>query len=86
MRNGEKIYLTDAELHEAYCEKQHLYDMENIRDNIPSGLEEDAQKKLAKYDAFLQEAAYIFRTNMDQGYEYEYALQDAIKTAMKEFS
>lgn len=52
VRYGEKIYLTDAELHEAYCEKQHLYDMENIRDNIPSGLEENAQRELAKNDAF----------------------------------
>ena len=73
------IELTPEELAAAHEEKEHLYDIENVRNRI-SGCYEDSDGNEIKFsDDDINEIAYRLRRNIDH-YEmdYEHALGDAM--------
>lgn len=79
-REGKKIILTEQELFLAYEEQEHIYDMENVRENMETYLTKEQYPKLKGNQSFIEQAAFLLRTYLDENnMTYEYAIVEAIK-------
>lgn len=86
VREGKEIELTGSELFQAYLEQEHLFDIQNIEENMGAYLEPDEFSELKDNNDFIQTAAYTLRRNQDK-YDmcYENALDNAIQNTKNKF-
>lgn len=83
-RDGKKITLTEQEVFLAYEEQEHLYDVENVRENMETYLTGEQYVKLKENQNFIAEAAFFLRTYLDKNnMTYESAIAEAIKDAVE---
>lgn len=82
-----KIALTEQEIYSAYAEKQHNYDMEDIKSKIECRWEADEIPEKLKNPEFISKIADKFRRYMDNN-DYiseimwdcaDYAIDNALK-------
>ena len=82
-----KIALTEEEVYSAYAEKQHDYDMEDVKSKIECRWEEDEIPEKLKNPEFISKIADKFRRYMDNN-DYisecmwdcaDYAIENALK-------
>lgn len=82
---SEKYGMTAEELRLAYLEQQHIYDRQNIVENLGWILDMVdtlyTDDELRKDDAFLEKAAELSREKQDSG---DMAFSDAITSAVRE--
>lgn len=83
-RDGKKITLTEQEVFLAYEEQEHLYDVENVRENMGTYLTGEQYVKLKEKQSFIEEAAFLLRIYLDKNnMTYESAIAEAIKDAVE---
>lgn len=85
IRDGKEIELTSNELYLAYEKQQHLFDVENIEDNMSNYLNEKQYGKYKNNREFIDFAAYELNRNEDYGMSYDQALYDAFTITIKRF-
>lgn len=74
--------LTEQERFDAYCEQQHVWDADYVR-NIYGEEIEQMCKTEAEIDAFIEDIAYEMRRLVDKyGVSEEYALDEAFEKVM----
>lgn len=82
-----KIALTEQEIYSAYAEKQHAYDMEDIKSKIECRWEADEIPDKLKNPEFISKIADMFRRYQDNN-DYiseimwdcaDYAIDNALK-------
>lgn len=79
VREGKEIELTGSELFQAYLEQEHLFDIQNIEENMESYLEPEEYAELKENNDFIHTAAETLRYNQDKcDMCYENALYNAI--------
>lgn len=83
-----KIALTEQEIYSAYAEKQHDYDMEDIKSKIECRWEADEIPEKMKNPEFISKIADKFRRYMDNNDYISELMWDcadyAIESALKE--
>ena len=91
VRDGKKYELTSDELYEAYLEKEHEYDVEDVKSEleliIDNDMDEEAYIEAAKRvyadENKLDDVAREKRRSIDKyGTEWSYAVSDAVKDAV----
>lgn len=86
IREGKEIELTSTELFDAYVEQEHLFDIQNIINNMVNNLSEDEYEKLKDNRDFIEYAADELRRNQDKyDMDFEYALPEAIRKVKGDF-
>lgn len=80
IRNGKEYELTGNELFNAYLEQEHLFDVQNIEENMESYLTEEEYEALKDCTWFKDNLAYELRHLQDKkDYSYEDALYEVFK-------
>lgn len=78
IRNGKEIELTADEIFRAYLEQERIYDIQNIKDNASSYLDEPEYRSLMDSEAVINKAADILRIDQDKyNMDFENALEEA---------
>lgn len=77
IREGKEIELTPDEIFQAYLEQEHLFDIQNIENNMEYHLSEEEYEELKDNRDFIEEATDELRHNQDKhDMDYEYALRN----------
>lgn len=79
IRGKQEFNLTKKELLDAYLEQEHLFDIQDIKNNMSLYLDEEEYEKLKNNNVFIEEAAGNLRRNQDKyNMDYECAIKKAI--------
>ena len=74
--------LTKQERFDTYCEQEHIWDADYVRDIYGEEIEQMCKAE-AKIDAFIEDIAYEMRRLVDKyGVSEEYALDEAFEKVM----
>ncbi len=85
-REGKEIELTSEELFNAYLEQEHLFDVQNIEDNMESYLEQEKVDMLKDNKDFIEDAANELRRNQDKyDMDYESAIKQAYRDTKRKY-
>jgi len=86
MREGKEYELTSDELFNAYLEQEHIFDIQNIENNMEYHLRREEYEILKDNRDFIERAADELRHNQDKhDMDYEYALSEAFRDIKDEF-
>lgn len=73
-----EIKLTEHKLYQAYCEQEHLFDLETAKNCVDSGIFDFKTITTEKYEELIKKIATQYRRNIDKyGMSHEDALEDA---------
>lgn len=85
-RNGVEYELTSTELHQAFCEQQHLNDISDLDLVLWEHLSDDELEKLRNNTEFTSETAYLLRSYIDElGMDFDIAASKAIEDIKNNF-